>query len=321
MDTSWHVLYPHPRFPWAGVGPSGALFYDPRSRTAELADPTIDRALLGLAPVLASGDLISYRPGRRAVLARKDSYVKVVPPRKLAGLVARHESFSKAALGAGFRVPEILWVDHDVGAVAFEAIDVPPLRGRWWRSGARSLLRVGYLLGRLAEGPVPENLPERAVDNASWWLQTVRDWDPIPTIETLRRIEAIFEVEVEWGPPAAVHGDLHDGNLLWDGETAALIDLDVASIGGAWTDLVSLLAHVELRSAHEGAVATHRDALAGTLVEGFTGVHAGVDLAPAVARELARLVCVYRFRRPEHRHSDVLLDRCEALLGGGGWWS
>ncbi|MDU0348911.1 phosphotransferase, partial [Actinomyces sp. MRS3W] len=60
----------------------------------------------------------------------------------------------------------------------------------------------------------------------------------------VNRVCALLQEEGE--PLAACHRDLHDGQLLWDGRTLSLLDLDTAAAAEPALDLGNLAAHVDL---------------------------------------------------------------------------
>jgi Ser/Thr protein kinase RdoA (MazF antagonist) len=324
MTQDWSVLYPHRRTPWAALAADGVtpIRYHPESGTVERADPSTDSALPGLAGLLDHHALVSYRPGRRAVLtgtrAGRRCYLKVVRPSKVAELACRHAVMARAASAAGLDVPDILSVDASRGVVVVSALDGPTLHSALWRTDPGSLAGLGESLARLAANQPPHGMPRWDVD-AGWWLEAVRRWDPDVTVGMCQRIEAIMSDSSSASPTALVHGDLHDKNLIVTGNGFGIIDLDSSAAGPDIADLTGLLAHVELRAAQADVAPAMRDRASRSVLHGYSSVRP-VDpdqLWPAVAGELARLACVYRFRRPGAELCGRLLARAERIARGG----
>jgi Ser/Thr protein kinase RdoA (MazF antagonist) len=324
MIEGWSVLYPHRRTPWAALAADGVtpVRYHPESGLVERADPCADPALPGLAGLLDEHALVSYRPGRRAVLtgtrAGRRCYLKVVRPSKAAELASRHAVMALAASAAGLDVPDILSVDASQGVVVVSALDGPTLHSALWLTDPGSLARLGESLGRLAAAPAPEGMPRWEVD-AAWWLEAVRRWDSEATAGMCRRIESIVSGSASSVRTALVHGDLHDKNLIVTGNGFGIIDLDSSATGPDITDLTGLLSHVELRAAQAEVAPTMRDRVSRAVLHGYRSVRP-VDpdeLTAAVATELARLACVYRFRRPGAELCERLLTRAERIARGG----
>ncbi|MGF1667046.1 MAG: phosphotransferase [Acidimicrobiia bacterium] len=323
MSPDWSVLYPHRRTPWAAVAADGVtpIRYHPDSAVVEPADPFADSALPGLAALLDGHALVSYRPGRRAVLtgtrAGRRCYLKVVRPSKAAELASRHALMAQAASAAGLDVPEILSVEAAKGVVVLSALDGPTLHSALWRTDPGSLAGLGASLARLAATPAPEGAARREVD-AAWWLEVVRRWDPDATAGMCERIEALLPGSAGVPSTALVHGDLHDKNLIVTRTGFGIIDLDSSAAGPDTADLTGLLAHVELRAAQADVAPAMRDRVSRSVLHGFSSVRpVDVDgLSAAVAGELARLVCVYRFRRPGAEMCERLLGRAERLARG-----
>lgn len=323
MTRGWSVLYPHRRVPWAALAADGVTpaRYHPDSGVVERADPSTDPALPGLAALLRGHTLVSYRPGRRAVLAGtragRRCYVKVVRPSKAAELAFRHALMAQAASAAGLDVPDIISVEPSTGVVVISALDGPTLHSSLWWTEPEALARLGAAMARLAGTPAPEGLARRD-DDAAWWLDAVRRWDPDATAGMFDRIEAFVAGSASVSQTALVHGDLHDKNLIVTGTGFGIIDLDSSAAGPEITDLAGLLSHVELRAVQTEVATTMRDRVSRSLVHGYSTVRPVdcAELAFAVGRELARLAAVYRFRHPGAELCERLLTRAERIARG-----
>jgi tRNA A-37 threonylcarbamoyl transferase component Bud32 len=314
MRQEWSIVYPHRRTPWAALAADGVTpaRFDPETGLTEPVDPAADAALPGLAHVLGLGRLVSYRPGRRAVVATGDCHIKIVRPGRVADMVARHEVLAATAIRAGLRAPAVLWTDDSVGAMALETIAGTTLNASMWTVAPDRMAELGSAIALVASSHAVPPLAPRS-DDASWWLEAVARWDQAPMPGMLRRLDALLSIVVPTGAGSTVHGDLHDKNVIVTSDGFALIDLDGAAAGSSSTDLVAMVAHFELRAVQGDVPEGMRDRQIRSLVSGFESVLTPRGLAPAVARELARLVCVYRFRQAGRPLSATLLDRAERL--------
>lgn len=263
-----------------------------------------------LAPAAVALTVLTYRPLRRAVV-RVDgpdgaplAFLKVVPPRRLEDLRARHGLVSGA--------PRLL----DAGPLAPGVLALAPLGGR-------------PLTDALVEGaavPQLRRLRPRAVAGApesvapDAWAEAVnaqlRAGEALLTPDVVTRLRALADVAAaSWlrhrdavAAPAFVHGDLHPGNVMVDGDVVVgHLDADRAGTGLAADDDACLLAHTELLALEHPRA---RPALANWWVE-VAG--RGED---ALAATRARTVAVLLSLVPvlPRRAGDVI-DLAEHLLG------
>lgn len=267
-----------------------------------------DRRLPALSGLLREDGavLVAHRPERRAVVHRGDgTYAKVVRPERTAE-VARA---ARAAGDSGLRVPQVLDVREGVVTTA-------PLPGRTLhdllRAGSSAVLpaarEIGRTLAALHRSPLP---PGVAVRDGAAEGQVLRRWTGLAHAHGVGDRGA--EVAALRDPPAPlvpVHRDLHDKQLLVDGDgSVGVLDFDLAAAGEAALDLANLLVHLELR-AHQGVCSTALAAAAAAAV--LDGYAPGPD----VERRLAaydqaarrRLVAVYGFRPGSRAAAGRLLD-------------
>jgi aminoglycoside phosphotransferase (APT) family kinase protein len=97
-----------------------------------------------------------------------------------------------------------------------------------------------------------------------------------------------------------VHGDLHDRNILLDGDRVALLDLDMLHAGDPADDVGNLAAHLVLRALQRGASLEAGRRQAMHVVHAylrFGGPAAPASVSAVCARALFRLSCLYLFRR------------------------
>lgn len=324
--SRWTVIHPRPRGAWTATGASADGISSWSVIGDERIDPRVpsdDRDLPGLGSVLGHGELRSYRPGRRAVVALDDgaTYAKVVRPRRAAELVARLGAVATIT-GCDADAPRVPVVRResrpDDGLVLLEALPGRSLHealGTDVDPGARSEA-IGVAAGMLAAfhrcDPRGADLPP-ATDGGSpaEWLAVVTKVHP-----GLNTYYA--EVAERLGPggagvtdviPALVHGDLHDRNLLLDGGRGALLDLDGVGVGDPAIDVGNLAAHLFLRALQRGDdVGVGRADAAVLLTRHPAG---GARGARWGARSLFRLACLYRFRMASAHLAPTLLDEAD----------
>lgn len=264
-----------------------------------------DRRLTGLGRLAADPalELVAHRPERRAVVRHRSgaSYTKVVRPDRLARVV---DPLRHVAATSGPRVAEVLASDPARGTVRLAALPGRPLHDLGDSSGPATLAAVGAAVRRLHRTPV---FADADLHGPAAELGTVRRWHdlaasydvwPLPAADTARllaRAEALLSGVS--GPEVLLHRDLHDKQILVDGDSVGLLDLDLAAAGHAALDLANLLVHLELRARQGLLPAGRLGALADALLEGYDAdpaVRAGLP-AYALATRL-RLVGVYAFR-------------------------
>jgi phosphotransferase family enzyme len=225
----------------------------------------------------------AYRPGRRAVLEVEGGgprlYVKVVRPRALAALRARHD-----LLAAHVPVPRPLAATADGMLVLGECPGVS-LRSHLSRDlPVPPPADLDELLDALP--PALLRLPRRRTH-----LERVPHFTAVlaataVTGEAERaRLDALAsslaQVDPGTHPDVAVHGDFYDGQLLCsDQRITGLVDLDTAGPGHRIDEWATLLAHLSVLALH-GTAAARRY---GARVLAHAGERfAGSQLRPRVA--------------------------------------
>jgi aminoglycoside phosphotransferase (APT) family kinase protein len=100
------------------------------------------------------------------------------------------------------------------------------------------LLALGALAAAIHAVPVPVHLPRRTRPIASVDFDELRRATPVPLLE---EAAAAVAATTPGGTDGFVHGDLWQGNVLWNGaQIAAVIDWDCAGVGRHGVDLGSL---------------------------------------------------------------------------------
>ena len=270
-------------------------------RAAVLA-PGEDRRLPALADLARTGELLVHRPGRRAVLRVDGGFAKVLRRGRGAGVAAAGATGQALAAAAGLAAPRVIEAD-DPDVVLLETLPGRPLHdltgdpgwetawttwaGAWTRFQA--LPHTGF------------SLPTHTwADEA----EVLRDWAgkaaPLLAGTTWpERIRAVADRLAAVGGVRLVptHRDLHDKQLLWDGRTLGVLDLDTACLAPAALDPANLAVHADLRAAQ--GVWTEDEAAVVVARAREVARRAGVDDAQwelARLATVARLVAVYAFR-------------------------
>lgn len=226
--------------------------------------------------------LVSYRPGRRAVV-RVDRgtatlFVKALRPGRAEALHHRHR-----ALAAALPVPRSVGVDPDLGLVVLEALGGTLLRQRLLgaATGLPSAEALLHLLDRLPEPIDDARAPGWRTAEWTDLLGRVRP-DQARALATLA--DELAEAEARYGdePPVAVHGDLHEAQLLVRGsEITGVLDIDTHALGHRTGDLATMIGHLSTLALATGRRAI--DSYVGRLIGGFDRRVDPVGLRYAVA--------------------------------------
>ena len=228
-----------------------------------------------------SPEVVVYRPTERAVVRITDAgggrvYVKVVPPATVAGLVARHEALANA----GLPVPRVVASDAAAGLVALSEVAGPTLRElvKGDRDGWPPAAEFLELRGRLARAAT--DAPPRPTRRAD----AIAHAAMLTTVLPAARAQ-LDQVTGPWrrgaitsGPPATIHGDLHEGQvIIGGGRITGLLDVDEVGPGDPLDDLATVLGHLRYRqvTAPDQAVSARIAAYADALRAGFAE-----DVAP-----------------------------------------
>lgn len=288
----------------------------------EVIEPRSDPCLPALARLLGAGELVAYRPTRRAVVRLPDDgaghgrFAKVLRPGRAARIVARHHAMEAAASAAGPGFPSfprvLEWSDGE-GLVVLSGAPGRSLYAlvRQDPGATGPATAVGRALACLHVAPLPSGL--RAAPRArplDRWMPRIA---PFVDAATLARYESVLvglPPAREAGRPGLVHGDLHDGNVFVRDDEVALIDLDAAGAGDPAADVGTLAAHLVLRGLQAGGDPGPGRRMALSLVRAYVEAGGPAEepaIGGACARGLFRLACVYVVR-PRWRGA------CPALL-------
>ncbi|MBI5849496.1 MAG: aminoglycoside phosphotransferase family protein [Planctomycetes bacterium] len=282
--------------------------YDPRDDAFTERDPRTDPALPALRSALDAGELVAYRPGRRATVrfGGGASFAKLLRPKRAAELVARHAALEalRPAAGPGFpRIPALTTTVPPRGILVFAAA-----RGTSLDALLRAEVVDPRAIGSVARGlaafhgapvdanrfpaaPAARSLPE--------WIELVRPHDAALAIDATELARELGEAP-PCARPTLIHGDCHDRNVFVACDELTLIDLDLCGLGDPCADAGNLAAHLLLRAVQDG----ERTARGWEDAARFLCAYAQASRSPApetlvlsTARTLVRLACVHRFRR------------------------
>jgi len=298
-----------------------------------------DPKLPDLAEAARTGTVVVHRYGKRAVVRRRDGFVKVVRPGTGAEIARAARQGQEVAEAAGFDAPAVL--EAGTGAVRFSTLPGRSLHELggvattgewrdWWQRWAErwAVLARPATNGHLGAQPTTDHLGaqpatdhlggQQATDqlathtahdevvNLRRWLERVDRLGALPAAVTgavAARAETVTD-ELVTGPSQDLvvsHRDLHDKQILAHGESLGLLDFDTVSLAEPALDLANLWVHARLRTDQGLWSNGHSELTQQVVLEVATGL--GVDAARfatyAEATRL-RLACLYAFR-PRYR--------------------
>ncbi|WP_058234805.1 phosphotransferase [Devriesea agamarum] len=202
-------------------------------------------------------EVISYRPGRRAVLRASlptgAVFLKVVQPHKTARIVQRHGLLAEA----GVPVPQVL--AHGEGLVVLRELPGKPLALAVLEEGAQAC-RGDDLVALLDRMPrslfsLPPHRPW--TESAEFYANVVAS--ALPTLRP--RVDAVVH-QIRSGLEAVdrrigltahdvVHGDFYEAQIFVDrGRVVGMLDVDTVGPGRRADDLACLLAHVSVLASY-----------------------------------------------------------------------
>ncbi len=219
----------------------------------DVASAAVVLGALGISANPTAVRVVSYRPGRRAVV-RVDSdsqplFLKVVEPGKAGSISERHELFRQS----GLPVPRLLGWSSDgvVGMSGLPGIEAQSAVGRILDHAA-FLDQLEFLCSLLEVVPAVNTARPSLFHRLDWYLE--RLCERLPT--DAERIAAVGAAVAAKGAegydfeytPVTIHGDLHLGQLFVDeaapSEITGILDIDTAGVGDPADDAGAFYAHV-----------------------------------------------------------------------------
>jgi aminoglycoside phosphotransferase len=226
----------------------------PALRTViDVASTAVVLAKLGIpgSPIVV--DVVSYRPGRRAVV-RVDSdterlFLKVVEPAKAESISERHELFRSS----GLPVPRLLgWSPDGVVAMSeLPGVEAQHAVARMRDQGA-FLDQLEFLCTLLEAVPSVNTARPSLFNRLDWYVERLSERLP----EDAARVKEVGAAIAAKGAegrdfeftPVTIHGDLHLGQLFVDpdepSEIAGILDIDTAGVGDPADDAGAFYAHL-----------------------------------------------------------------------------
>jgi aminoglycoside phosphotransferase (APT) family kinase protein len=259
----------------------------------------------------ASRETWSFDAGGRGLILRRDPPEAPEPE----GMAREAECF-RAAARAGVPIPELLAAGDGTDGVGSPYLLMERLAGetlpprllraeRWAAVRPRLARQFGEILGRIhAIDPAEAPRLEHHVDPLALLRQTHTGFgEPRPAMELVFR--RLAETRPDPVPPALVHGDFRNGNLLVDDAgVRAVLDWELAHVGDPREDLGWVCARAwRFGAAPEvGGYGSREELLAG--YEAATGVR----LDPEVVRWWEAFACA--------RWAVICRIQAERHLGG-----
>lgn len=295
----------------------------PAGRLVRLSPFARDPRLPGLPAAARTGELVVHRLGRRAVVAAPERYVKLLARGRAPRAAELSERVRVLGAAAGLAVPRVLRAGE-------HALELAVLPGRSLHAlgaeGPRGEVDAAWaawaaVWPRLARAlPAPGLLPEHtAEDEARTLARWAAHLDAFPGLLeappgavsalAVRLGQRLTGLPAPRRDRAVLHRDLHDQQLLFDGERIGALDLDTAAVGEPALDLANLAVHLDLRHA-QGLLGPERRA-AGRAAVAAVADELAVDPARLAVHADAtrlRLACVYAFRPRWRPLAQQLLD-------------
>jgi Ser/Thr protein kinase RdoA (MazF antagonist) len=278
-----------------------------------------DRRLRPLADLLRRPEftLVGHRPEKRAVLAGQDRFVKVLRPERLPAAASR----ARVVAGMNIGAPEVLDVDPVRGLLVTRALPGRSLTDLLPTAQAEHACHLaGTALARLHALPVPDHEQGRGaeqeltVHGPAQELAVIERWhrqvaQHVPGWQTAGLMSGplsgpLSVPQLPSLPPLSrrtlLHRDLHDGQLLVDGDRIGMIDCDLLAVGDPALDLANLLVHLELRG-EQGLIRPGSvPGLRAAVLDGYRpDVHVRAHLPAYAEVARMRLRAVYALRDPE----------------------
>lgn len=240
--------------------------------------------------------LVVHRLHRRAVVIDINNgraikhFAKAAPP-----------DLSAIAVAAGLGAAEVLGETGStiefslLGGRTLMELGDASLPG--WRKFAELWPNFAHTVG--VELPIHGAMEELAT--LQHWINLVDSYQalPVSVLNVLRLSVEKLATALKQAPDDSVllHRDLHDKQLLWDGTTVSILDLDTAAYGEAALDVGNLLAHVELRG-YQGVYSHETQAL---IIKELALLAHRLKISRSRLRAYTqsarlRLCCVYAFR-------------------------
>jgi aminoglycoside phosphotransferase (APT) family kinase protein len=193
----------------------------------------LDDRLPGLAVAVRAGELVRYKPGRRAVMRYPGAYGKLRADE--AG--AAHVAVARELIARGIRTPAPLTYCADLGMALYEVAAGTPLATL--RGGGLEVWMepVAKAMAQLHAAEVP-GLREHSMESELADLRAAAKTATalgVDALEPAERLAALLAaVEPRW---ATIHGSFHYDQVLVGDDGVTFVDLDSAARGHPLLDV------------------------------------------------------------------------------------
>lgn len=255
----------------------------------EYAEFSRDKKLPELAP--SGGTLLVHRFGKRAVVHHGEAITKYTRPGKAADIARKSTLIRSACRNVGLGAAAV--TASTDASVTFSLLPGATLHNLGdCYEGWDEFFRLWPQLVQ-QDVSVPEFTAADEAATLRGWMAKAKEFDVLPDIEAVSEsvIERLYEAP---DVPVLLHRDLYDKQLMWDGTTLSLLDLDTAARGEGALDIGNVLAHVHLRRM-QGVISSEFAQYLVKRLETFPGVSEH-RLNTYFLSAALRLSCVYAFR-------------------------
>ena len=293
---------------WFAVRDGAVRELHPRDESALPGAPALVRAC-----ELGSGDILSWRPGRRMVvrLGRGEGLRVVKAYRRKHALKcgALTERIRADLSGRGFRVPHVLSMDAEGETLTFEFVHGRELVFE----GLERFLELGQFVAHMQHDLAALELDEHSrFDELAVLDRAMRRFvlagGELPSGFTAAR-RSLEGDAASQRPLVFAHRDLHDGQFLFSPDAVTLIDFDLAARAEPELDIANLVAHFHLCALQglRGADACKALSAEAALLQGFGSGTDERSLSWFRASTHLRLYLIYALRpRWAHILPDLL---------------
>jgi thiamine kinase-like enzyme len=310
----------------------GEAWFFPNDRKVHHIAALLTETPKGVADEMASREIIHYVPEQGCTVRLKMPSGQVyygkcrtddrgaVAARVAAAAAGQGHPALRLALGLDYEPDRhIFWQAHVTGR-PLDAADACARAGYWAESASRALAALHVLAQ-------PADLKQLTIQSITQTLasRVKRNIAAMPALAA--EIAQVGEMLTASQPTDSnklvlSHCDLHPANLLWDGSSFAMIDLDTAALAPAALDHGSLVASL----AHAAIEAQARDNTVDAMITAFrSAAHDEIDdartfnwfvAASLIGERLYR--CGTRMKSPALRTRMRLIETARRLLEAKG---
>lgn len=261
------------------------------------------------------GVLRVHRYGKRAVVVDETQVYKYLRPGKSEAAAQSWKMISAMCARIGIRIPAIEQINDTRLTFTKAAGETLHDLGNEGLDGWAAFVKLWPALAR-QDSELPVFCPQQEARTLNMWLSHARTHAILPDSEAISRAADRTTAELLIPSEAVAprkmvttHRDLHDKQMLWDGEHLTLLDADTAVRAEAALDIANLRAHIDLRHL-QGKIHEQTRVELMRLTE-----HLAIELQVSPQRleiyersSRLRLACVYSFRPRAHQWLSKWVD-------------